>query len=348
MKLSNILLMLAVLVPTGASAYFEPTGIPAPKTNPPRVIGEKIKLNAAAPKYDLGVGKQRISCRYQLMAKIDPIVSFGQTSGHYHSFAGNPTISTTSTLATLQANTAGGSCTGGSAYGSSFWAPVMVDTANNNQVLGESMFLLYYESSFLNTTVKPIPQGLKMVVGKMDNTDPSKNLSEWSCSTTTAPFTTTVYTKSYIPVCVVGEKLREQAFSKECLKLKPNGQPYLDTDTTNFPVNDHASHMTDVRTGNWQSKPILDGCPTGYMRLPAIRFIRDFVVKTGTSATWRLTTDSSDMSNPGGTAHWDYFMAIPSKWSNMFISNCINASKVCDIGLLGKDPADGIYKAFTE
>lgn len=348
MKLSNILLMLVSLASFSANAYFEPTGVPAPKINPPRVIGERVKLNAGIPQYVDGVGKQRISCRYQLMGKIDPIVSYGQVSGHYHSFFGNPTISTTSTLASLQAVTSGGSCAGGSAYASSFWAPVLVDTGNFNKALGEMGALIYYTASFKPEQVKSFPQGLKLVVGDMANTDPAKNLSEWSCATLTAPWTTTVPSKSYIPVCVAGERLREVAHSKECLKLKPNGQPYLDTDSVNFPVNDHRSHMIGLREGNWQSKPIVDGCPTNYMRVPGLVFIRDWKVLAGDTSNWRLTTDATDGSNPGGTAHWDYFMALKPKWVDMFVKNCINATKICDIGLLGKDPADGIYKAFVE
>jgi hypothetical protein len=359
-------LIALVMLSNMAQAAFEAGNVPSPKIAAPagpRFPGSRIKLNAALPDYDFAEGKQRLGCLWSLAQKVDPIVEPNVfPSNHLHDFYGNPTINQFSTAASLALPTAGSSCSGGNEYQSSFWFPSIVDTNDvvtpasgstpaKYRYVGTSGALVYYASAvgLEGRKVQPIPFGLKMVIGKMHNTNPAENLSDWSCSNATGTPFTRVGAQKTIPTCVYGEKLRELLRFNQCLKLKPNGQPYLDTDAVNFPANDHRSHLVPTRTGNWQTNPAQNECPSGHMLIPQVTLIRDTVVPAGkTTAGYRLVTDNSNMSNPGGTAHADYFMAMKAKWMNMIVENCINDHKNCGIGLMGIDPADGISKALIQ
>lgn len=337
---------------------FEAGNVPAAKISPPRFEGSRVKLNAAPPSYSTFDGKQRIQCLWSLALKVDPIVQFGIfPSNHLHDFYGNPSINQNSTLATLQQPQAGSSCSGGSEYTSSYWFPSIVDTnvptgvVNGVQTYkyrGSASSLVYYSSADGLDKIQPLPQGLKMVVGKMNNTDVNAAKSHWSCAMIAAPYTSRISDSPTIPTCVVGEMLREKIQFNQCLKLQANGKPFLDTNSVDFPVNDHASHLVPQYSGNYGVNPAQNTCPTGYMLIPKVSLIREYKVLSGDTSGYRLVTDASNGSNPGITSHADYFMALKPKWINMIVDNCIKDHNNCEVGLLGQDPSDGIFKAFIQ
>lgn len=98
-----------------------------------------------------------VHCRFSHTAQHDPIVAPGMTSSHQHEFFGNTSVDLNSTLNSMRQ---GGTTCNDRLDLSGYWMPsLIVDGAR----VAPSSINAYYRSFSHQGTVRPYPQGLKVI-----------------------------------------------------------------------------------------------------------------------------------------------------------------------------------------
>ncbi|WP_181256696.1 DUF1996 domain-containing protein [Merismopedia glauca] len=255
-------------------------------------------------------GAFRARCFYSHMNYDDPIVFPNQIgASHLHTFFGNTKTNANSTYQSL--TTSGNStCEGGIANRSAYWVPTVM-TATGNPV--PPSFLLVYYKSFTTSTVKNIPNALRMVAGssKAQNAQDPK-VTFWECRN---PSNVVVGTGASIPNCP----------KNSTLKLRVNFP--ICWDGFNLDSTDHKSHVSYGVKGK---------CPLSHpVNIPNVGFLVQWNVTTNSTTGWRLSSDMYDQSIPGGySAHADWFEGWKPEIRTTWFENCLRGSKDCHVGLL--------------
>jgi hypothetical protein len=256
------------------------------------------------------VGAFRDPCSFSHMSFDDPIVYPGKPGlSHLHTFVGNDQLSASSTTASI-AGTGGSTCGGGTLNRTGYWMPTVVDT-RTGQPLAPIDANMYYKVGYMGVpaaTIKPFPQGLRIIAGTASATAAIPSLARFACMSG-GPW------QSSIPSCAAGDILMASVTFPQCW------------DGVNLDSPDHKSHMA-YGTGT--------GCPADHpVALPEISIRFDYKVAEANSGNF-LKLSSDNYAGPGGfSLHADWFGGWDTSTMNTFVTNCLNKSMDCHDNLLG-------------
>ena len=267
-------------------------------------------LTEPAPKADNGAspgGNFRMACAYSHFSYDDPIVFPGQPGkSHLHMFFGNTAVDAHTTTDSL-VNSGGGSCNGFELNRSGYWTPAVLDGKGN--IVVPDRIILYYKTKD-PSTVKGMPQGLKMIAGNPRNASfTANNKLGWSCG----PSGTSYNRSSSIPNNCGSDPVNFYVQFPICW------------DGKNLDSADHISHMLYIN--DHQS------CPGSHpVRLPQITILMYY--PPGNTSGWHLSSDKAG-SPPGGTLHADWFGGWNDAAMDLWIQGCMVRSRNCSFGQTG-------------
>lgn len=246
------------------------------------------------------------SCNLAKEAQVDPIASPGVIpSEHLHEFVGAKAIDENSTPDSLRA---GGTTCLTAGDDSGYWIPAAYEDGAKVGFATTKHALFYYrrKGAPSGVTVRPFPDGLKLVVGNAHATSEATNPAIASGNATFK--------------CGPGSGTETPRPPAQCASgvlvmvfILPNCWNGTDLDSP-----DHFSHMT---------YPVSGRCPATYpVVLPRIQ------------AFWRLNvgTDPISLTLSSGdyyTAHMDFFNAWQPASLQSLVTRCINGFTDC-----GTDP----------
>lgn len=281
---------------------------------------------------------------YAKDAQVDPIVAFGQASGHMHTFRGNDSIDHRSTLATLRAGTT--SCRRdvdtdqpGSGDLSSYWVPSLIErdafTAEERIVPIVTTGTYYFGVHRYPSQIAPLPKGLKMLVGDGEATPEEAEVARangsvvWTCANGTL-------SESNKPSYCIdtnasdgkSPRLRLDLRFPSCWDGVQPSDADADPGRTNY---DDSAHMAlRVSVNNNNSSPWT--CPSTHpIPVPMLHVI--WMWQTSGGPNVRLSTE-----NQYG-AHGDFFNAWDEPILAKLVENCLRANVTCGSGDQAPEPS---------
>ena len=259
------------------------------------------------------IGAFRTVCDYSHMAFDDPIVKPGQPgASHLHVFYGNTATTANSTASSI-ASGGNSTCRGGTANRTAYWIPAMIDTRDGTPITAHNAGF-YYKSGYYGiapSSVKALPQGLRMVAGDSKNATANNAYGYFECSNGYGGRSAGVLN------CPSGTSLTMHLDFPQCW------------DGVNLDSPDHKSHM---------SYPVAGKCPSTHpVATPVITFVIDWQIKeTNAPLRWRFSSDNYSTSSPGGySMHGDWFNGWKAPVMDAWITKCVNPTKDCHSHLLG-------------
>lgn len=279
MRLLVLATVLAALVfPGGALAAFPP-----PSGGPAAQAATQVNFVSV--------------CRFSHRANDDPIVFPGQPgASHDHSFFGNTTTDSESTLASLRA---GGTTCQRPGDLAAYWAPTLYVDGEPVEPVGANV---YYRRGTL-APVEPFPAGLRMIAGSAMADEPQgRDVTSWGCGIDSG-----VRPAVEVPTCPdVGRSgLRLHVRFPSCW------------DGANLDSADHRSHMAyPTRRG---------GCPATHpVSVPQITLLIRYPVAGG---------DGVELASGGVySGHADFFNAWDESALERLVDRCLNALRHCGVG----------------
>lgn len=284
----------------------------------PLVRGESAAVSAPA-----GEGSFRMSCQFATMGFFDPVTKPGAANAAPLSmFFGNTGVAPSSRPASLAA-TGNGTCTGGTANRSAYWAPAVFDV-RTSAIIPPDFMLVYHKTGFNMdpALLREFPAGLMMIAGNATNVGAPQLMRQlpvalWECEVT--PWTNT----GAIPVCPVGDVVQLTISFPQCW------------DGVNMGAPDHQSHMTHAV---YRAPPQRSSCPTTHpVPLPSLTVIFRWPVTAGMDpAFWRLTSDAYPLTARGGySAHATWMNGWTPEFQTTMVANCLQPGRDCGVNLLG-------------
>lgn len=259
-----------------------------------------------------GTGALRIGAGFSHANLDDPLV-FPNKPGasHAHAYFGNTSIDAYSNLDNI-VNVGNTTSNIGIGNRSAYWVPMIYDSITKAWIKPYDN-VVYYKSGFSKepiANIKPIPKGLKMIVGTANRTTAIQDyIYSWSCEGIGTGGGLT------IPDCKQGSLVKLQIKFPQCW------------DGKNIDSANHKSHMSDYENrqvnGQWGAY-----CPATHpVLIPAITYNVTWKVDVTDSSNWKL---SSDMGNLRGvSAHADYVEGLTEVVRQRMVDNCV---KVKDCG----------------
>ena len=259
------------------------------------------------------VGAFREPCgAYSHISNDDPIVYPNQPGmSHLHTFVGNTGAKADSTYTSLMA---GGlsTCAGGSLNRTAYWMPSIIDTSTGQPMIPISTNF-YYKLGYLGVkagTVKPFPEGLRMIAGDSSSTQPGQPYSHFACIKGGDG-----QWHSEIPPCAGGGDLVVNVRFPQCW------------DGINLDSPDHQSHMA------YGIAP--KGCPKSHpIALPEVTQNVHYAPGADGTINWRLSSDKY-VGPSGYSLHSDWYGAWDRAIMRRFIDNCLNGNQDCHDMILG-------------
>jgi hypothetical protein len=147
-----------------------------------------------------------VECDRVGTAHIDPILAPGGVWHHDHVFGGNPTVTASSTAASLAAGDNSG-CSN-EADESSYWQPVLEGTDGGP-------FRIYYRA-VVPEEVQPMPFGLKLVAGDPHATGSQQDIGIGYICLDSENYTATADGIAFPRACPAGSFLRTQVTMQSC------------------------------------------------------------------------------------------------------------------------------------
>jgi chitodextrinase len=243
-----------------------------------------------------------IFCFYAKTGQIDPIVAPGGVATHMHDFAGNTSVTPTSTVASMQA----GSTTCQDVDDTAgYWAPTLY---YNGVAYHPDRLHAYYRWGNIPDVknIKPLPSGLKMIGGDPKATGPQDtHIIGWNCGVQGQ----TQYSK---PIsCASGVKVVLHIFFPNCW----NGK---DLDSA-----DHKSHMAYSVNGK---------CPSDHP-VAVTRVSEDYGYDLHAIDPTKITLSSAVATGMSSvyTAHADYWQTWRPGAIEKLTADCVNVGKQCGI-----------------
>jgi hypothetical protein len=250
------------------------------------------------------------TCSYSHSLRDDPIVFPGLSgASHLHDFAGADSTDAFSTPASMRAGTTSCATVGDKA---AYWVPALYQNGRRRLPTATARdALFYYRRTAVpnHTSVRTIPDGLKMVIGNSNASSPSENPQLgtdiiFKCgpgSTTDLPQPPTQ--------CASGVMVLSVRF--------PNCWDGFRLDSLN-----HRDHMAYPMNGR---------CPASHaVNLPRVEGFWRYNVGTGPIGTIEFAGHDG-MRRPYYTAHQDFFNAWEPARLRFLMERCINALIDCGI-----------------
>lgn len=296
----------------------------------------------AIPGHDDDVGAFRFVCAPSHNAYNDPIVYPGQPGkSHLHTFFGNTKADAYSTYISLR--TTGESTCNNLMNRSAYWVPAMMN--GGGKVVMPDYLAVYYKRMPASdprcqteaTMCIALPRGLRYIFGyNMSNPAASSPAGSywWNCDTSSlgadalarnpgGHYNTIGEAMTAYGGCPVGARLGIVLVAPDCW----NGK---DLDSA-----DHRSHMAYRYYDGSGPNPV---CPRTHPYLLPQFTLGAWYSVDSTSSNWYLSSDRMPgmaPSNPGTTAHADWFGAWEDSVMEMWTANCIDKLLNCSGGDLG-------------
>lgn len=286
-------------VQSGNMPRYNPASIPAPARGSATF---DVRPTSDQPYRDGdGMGAFRTVCQPSHFNRDDSLIYPGQVGrAHLHMYFGNTGSNANSTPESIR-TTGNSTCRGGIANRSTYWVPALID-ATDGHVVAMDRADVYYKTGYGNfgrdASIKPIPQGLRMIAGDMMKTTQDNYKSG------PAFFTCGGQKQGYIPANCTSGTLEVELHFPQCW----NGQ------TLTAP--DHKSHMAYAN----------NGCPVSHpVALPEISYIMHFPIPAGRSTSnWRLSSDNYVGGRGGNSMHGDWIngwdATLPPIWTSLIIN----------------------------
>lgn len=262
-------------------------------------------------------GNFRMECEWSHFAQDDPIVSPGQhgQSDHLHMFFGNTRTDASSTGASLVAS-GGGTCDGYELNRSAYWMPALLD-ANGNPVEPANI-LVYYKTkpvgSHQPANVQKMPQGLELVAGDANGSNPDLDNVFWSCGSNRG-----------VPD---GEKM--SSIPDTC----GSGRAGQLNATIHFPQCWDGSQLEFTERFRYVHQVTMDeSCDPGFVRLPRLGILVYWPAQTSYEG-YRLSSDKPG-AVAGGSLHADWIGGWHDGTQDQWLGNCLRGSQNCNFGQLG-------------
>lgn len=241
------------------------------------------------------IGAFRNVCQFSHMNFDDAIVFPGkQNATHLHMYFGNGGARFDSTPTSI-ANSGDGSCRGGTANRSAYWAPAMIDT-RDGRPLAPTLIHVYYKTGYngiANGAVKPWPAGFRMIAGSASSTAPQGGIVSYTCNGGT--------TTTSIPACS-GTMAMNVRFP-QCW------------DGVNLDSPDHKSHVAYPSGGR---------CPSTHpVPTPELTIGIQYATTYGDSSTWRLSSDTNG-APAGSSGHADWMHGWNPSVMQTWVTQVIN------------------------
>ena len=248
-------------------------------------------------------GAFRTNCDVSHFSFDDPIVLPGQPGkSHLHMFMGNTGTNASSTASSI-ANAGNSTCNGGTANRTAYWVPAVVNLKTGAPVVPMGVNWYYKSAKLPASSIKPMPQGLRMIAGDSKATSASQALFGCDASSTS--------TTSF-PNCAVGDVLNVMLFFPQCW------------DGVNLDSPDHKSHMAYAVSGSSSTGAV---CPSSHP-VPVVELsfhIRFMVTEARPDLNWKLSSDN--YSGPSGySMHGDWFNGWKDDVLKTWTSKCVNTS----------------------
>lgn len=265
------------------------------------------------------VGAFRVPCGYSHMNFDDPIVHPRKPGmAHLHAYFGNTRVHAHTTPSKLERR-GRSTCKGGILDRSAYWVPAMLDGSTGYAVRPLRM-LVYYKSGHHGVDaagIRPIPRRLRMIAGTTPAT-PRAWYAKWTCRSMRGSRPVMVHTLASPTIprdCPYGNMIEQVVHFPQCWDGKR-----LDS-------GDHRSHMAYAK----------DGCPQSHpVALPAVSYkVAYRVPRKGTMHRWRLASDPTGTTTPGGTNHADFVNAWDPGVQRTFVESCVTRGYDCGGRLLG-------------
>ena len=282
------------------------------------VSGPQRRNTGFAGFYTDGSGSFRTVCRMSKSLFDDPIVFPGRPgAAHLHVFFGNTDVDANSTVASI-ANSGNSTCRGGTLNRSAYWFPAMYDS-QTGEVQTPDDGIFYYKTGYAMdpASIKPLPAGLRMIAGDVNNRSTQDFKVIWSCRD--ANWTDV----GSVPNCPVGDAVKYAVFFPQCW------------DGVNLDSPDHKSHMSYPIYSN-SGGP--SKCPSTHpVPLPAITEHILWTVRPGANlSAWRLASDTYSTSLRGGfSAHADWMNGWDASTMTQIVTQCLNKALDCGVGGIG-------------
>lgn len=317
-------------------------GIPAPSLDGVAAISSGLNLanylqpawgTGAIPAREDDVGAFRFLCAPSHNAYNDPILYPGQPGkSHLHTFFGNTLADANSTYASLR--TTGDSTCNALLNRSAYWIPAMMN--GSGKVVMPDYLSVYYKRMPSSdprcrteaTACVKLPRGLRYVFG-YSMTDPSSTPTDtdrrwWNCDGVGAVSGHFATIKDALAKCPTGARLGVVLVAPDCWNGKDLDSP------------DHRSHMAYRFYDGSGPNPV---CPrTHPYIIPQFQLGAWYTTDT-TARNWYLSSDRMPgmaASEPGTTAHADWFGAWEDSILDLWTTNCIDKLLSCSGGDLGQ------------
>jgi len=274
-----------------------------------------------------------VFCDYSHLAYDDPIV-FPDRYGasHLHLFFGNTTTDAMSNLDAMR-QVGNSTCDGGTADRSAYWVPVLYDPSRD-EIIEPWIFAGYYQSGFSGLdpqSIQPIPEGLRMIVGKATATPSTYGDhnsffqgGRWGCFRGGGGPTNT---GGDIPNCG-SDRVTLVLNFPQCW------------DGVNLDSPDHISHMANPVFRSFGGA-LASECPASHpVALPSIMLQIVYQTNGTDSDDWRLVSDMYSTGEEGGASlHADFVNGWDPSVMDLWLQNCVRAVKDCERSELGDGTA---------
>jgi hypothetical protein len=262
-------------------------------------------------------GNFRVVCKFSHMNYDDPIVHPNRPgAAHLHTFFGNTTANANSTGTSLLSR-GNSTCDGGTLNRSSYWIPTIL--TDGGVPIAPDSNMIYYKSGYQGVApakvASTLPIGLKIIAGNPAATSPQgvesweRNIN-WSCSNEGWQGR-----KAYIPDCPTGETLLAEIQFPQCW------------DGVNLSSANLVSHTA---YGQWGA-----GCPSTHpVAIPSISFNIKWIVPSGGTTGWHISSDKAGTPGDGMSLHGDIILAWDPATSNTWLNNCVRKDADCNVGQL--------------
>lgn len=290
-------------------------------------------------------GNFRIFCEISHLNNDDAIVFPGQTGvAHQHMYFGNPSADGQSNYQNLRENQVNGTCSGGNANNTAYWAPTVIDpdgsgsnNVGNNAVVIPRGMVVYYkgepggvgngetlqdqQTKIQNT--QPFPNGLRMIAGQGFSFNPVK----WKCSTASSfsdlyPSLDELYNSSMVQnnggTCPSDPNIYGDNFGYIVVSLNfPPCWDGVNLDSTNH--QDHMSYANNVGT-----------CPSSHpVRVPSLSQTFHFQLQSGEDfGNWFLSSDAGNTPGVDGASwHNDVYLGWDNATQEQWVEECIRGMR---------------------
>jgi len=296
-----------------------------------------VRANDVVDEREDGSGAFRTHCLQAHASHDDPLVYPGQPgAAHHHVFFGNPDVDARTTIADLN-GASRTTCDGGTPNRPAYRVPALCGQRGERIECVEPLFCYKTGYDLPASSMLSPPEGLQTIAGDAHALAPQgTHVVAFRCARG----------KSERAWFDPGDPLDHVDFLPDRSKEDPlEARVVLPQcrDGQNLSAPDNRSHMAYPS----DAEPSAAGtgtCPVSHpVAIPETSY--DFAVhvtsETGSTSTWRFSSDRPDVTAPGASLHADRMNGWDADIADIIdaiVANCLRPARDCGVGLVGDGP----------